>query len=126
MSLGHWHLDSGELEETRIGNYSDQAPTAPNFRTDLGNAFDGREGQCGAPRFRIAFPPRYFPNGFVTLPCREREVSAPRELSGRSDCSPPRGHRDGAKRAVRAGGDEVALDVEGIVDGGVCGKKLLG
>jgi hypothetical protein len=28
--------------------------------------------------------------GFVTLPCRERGVSAPEELSGRSDCGPPR------------------------------------
>ena len=41
--------------------------------------------------------------GFVTLPCREREVSAPQELSGRCDCGPPRGHRDSAKRAVRVG-----------------------
>ena len=65
-------------------------------------------------------------DGFVTLPCREREVSAPQELSGRCDCSPPRGHRNTAKRAVRLGGDEMALDVEGIVDGGMCGKKLLG
>ena len=65
-------------------------------------------------------------DGFVTLPCREREVSAPQELSGRCDCGPPRGHRDSAKRALRVGGDEVALDVEGVVDGGMCGKKLLG
>ena len=64
--------------------------------------------------------------GFVTLPCRERGVSAPEELSGRCDCGPPRGHRDSAKRAVRLGGDEMALDVEGVVDGGVCGNKLLG
>ena len=28
--------------------------------------------------------------GFVTLPCREREVSAPQELSGRRDRRPPR------------------------------------
>ncbi len=62
MSLGTWLLDTGELEETRIGNYSDQAPTASNFRTDVANAFDGREGQCGAPHLRIAFAPRYFPN----------------------------------------------------------------
>src|SRR5208337_4002848 len=64
--------------------------------------------------------------GVVTLPCGEREASAPQELSGHCDCSPPRGHRRSAKRAVRLGGDEMALDVEGIVDGGVCGKKFLG
>ena len=40
--------------------------------------------------------------GFVTLPCREREVSAAQELSGRCDCRPPRVHRRGAKRAVRS------------------------
>ena len=56
---------------------------------------------------------------FVTLPCREREVSALRELLGRCGCSPPRCHRDTAKRAVRLGGDEMALDVEGVVNGGV-------
>jgi len=58
--------------------------------------------------------------------CDEREVSAPHGWSGRCDCSPPRGHRDTAKCAVRLGGDEMALDVEGVVDGGVCGKKFLG
>ena len=42
-------------------------------------------------------------NGFVTLPCREREVSAPQELSGRCDCGPPRGHRSSAKHAVSLG-----------------------
>ena len=65
-------------------------------------------------------------DGFVTLPCREREGSAPQELSGRCDSGPPRGHRRSAKRAMRLGGVEMALDVEGIVDGGVCGKKFLG
>jgi hypothetical protein len=49
--------------------------------------------------------------GLVTLPCREREVSAPQELSSRCDCGPPPGHRNGAKRAVRSGGDEMALNV---------------
>src|SRR5271157_505108 len=58
--------------------------------------------------------------------CDECEVSAPHGWSGRCDCSPPRGHRDTAKCAVRLAGDEMALDVEGVVDGGVCGKKFLG
>src|SRR5208337_2641277 len=60
---------------------------------------------------------RYLPQGrcHVAVPCREREVSVPQQLSGRCDCGPPRGHRDGAKRAVRLGGDEMALDVEGVV-----------
>ena len=58
------------------------------------------------------------PKGFVKLPVRRaRSVSA--SWSGRCDRSPPRGHRDTAKRAVRLGGDEMALDVEGVVDGGV-------
>src|SRR5271165_5810461 len=41
--------------------------------------------------------------GFVTLPYRGREVSAPQELSGRCDCGPSRGHRVSAKRAADAG-----------------------
>ena len=48
--------------------------------------------------------------GVVTLPCGEREVSAPQELSGR-DCGRPRGHPDSTKHAVRVGRDEMALDV---------------
>jgi hypothetical protein len=63
--------------------------------------------------------------GAVTLPCSERAVSAPQELSGRGDRSAPRVHRRGAKRAVRLGRGEMALDVEGVVDGGVRGEKFL-
>ena len=39
-------------------------------------------------------------DGFVTLPCRGREVSVHQELSGRTDCLAPRAHRRGAKRAM--------------------------
>src|SRR5271166_6199042 len=93
-----------------------------------------RPAGCGQAPARAAFRARSqtgglkatCPGGVVTLPCGEREASAPQELSGRCNCSPPRGHRRSAKRAVRLGGDEMALDVEGIVDGGVCGKKFLG
>src|SRR5271156_3114736 len=63
--------------------------------------------------------------GFVTLPCGEREVSAPQELLGRCDFGPPRLHRRGAERAVRLGRGEMALDVKGVVDGGVRGEKFL-
>jgi hypothetical protein len=38
--------------------------------------------------------------GFVTLPGREREMSAPQELSGRRDCGLPRSHRVPAKHLV--------------------------
>ena len=63
-------------------------------------------------RLRLSSTCRYLPfhaqlatskTGFVTLPCGEREVSAPQELSGRCDCGPPRVHRRSAKRAVRLG-----------------------
>ena len=36
------------------------------------------------------------------------------------------GHRRGAKRAPPLGGDGMALDVEGVGDGGVCGKQFPG
>jgi len=42
-------------------------------------------------------------DGVVTLPNRERELSALQELSGRCDCGPPRGHRVSAKDTVRLG-----------------------
>ena len=71
-------------------------------------------------------PKASVPDGFVTLPSREREASAPRESSGCCDCGPPGGQRVSAKRTVRLGRDEVALDVEGVVNGGVRGKKFLG
>ena len=50
---------------------------------------------------------------------RTRSVAARQELLGRCDCGAPRAHRRGAKRAVRLGGSEMTLDVEGVVDGGV-------
>ena len=87
----------------------------------------GRGRSVGAPRDRGAMQrPLSVPLGFVTLPFGEREVSAPQELLGRCDCGPPRLHRRGAQRAVRLGRGEMALDVKGVVDGGVCGKKFLG
>ena len=42
-------------------------------------------------------------DGFVTLPCRGREVSVHQELSGRTDGLAPRAHRRGAKRAMGPG-----------------------
>jgi hypothetical protein len=44
-----------------------------------------------------------FAEDFVTLLCREREVSAGQELSARCDRRPPHGHRRSAKHAVRLG-----------------------
>jgi hypothetical protein len=41
--------------------------------------------------------------GLVTLPCGEREVSAPQELSGCYDGGARRVHRSGAKHAARLG-----------------------
>jgi hypothetical protein len=60
---------------------------------------------------RLAFRSK----GVITLPA-ERAVSAPQELSGRCDRGAPRVHRRGAKRAVRLGRSEMALDVKGVVD----------
>jgi hypothetical protein len=52
---------------------------------------------------RVKLWTQHCTNGVVTLPCREREVSVPQELSGRCDRGPPRGHRVSAKRTVRLG-----------------------
>ncbi len=43
------------------------------------------------------------PDGTVTLPREERDISRPLGMSGRCDRGPPRGHRRSAKRAVRLG-----------------------
>jgi adenine-specific DNA methylase len=63
--------------------------------------------------------------GFVTLPTEEREGSATLEISSSSDRLAPRIHRRGAEGAVRCSGGEVALDVEGVEDGGMSGEKSL-
>ena len=76
-------------------------------------------------RVRLATGHTDMRKGVVTLPCSEREVSAPQELSGRCDCCAPRVHRRGAKGAVRLGRREMALDVKGVVDSGVHGEKFL-
>jgi hypothetical protein len=57
--------------------------------------------------------------GAVTLRYDESEVSAPRELSGRCDRGLPRAHGSSAKHAVRLGRSQMALDVEGVVNGGM-------
>jgi hypothetical protein len=57
--------------------------------------------------------------GAVTLRYEESEVSAPRELSGRCDRGLPRAHGSSAKHAVRLGRSQMALDVEGVVNGGM-------
>ena len=69
--------------------------------------------------FEAAAGKRNSRNGVVTLPCSKREVSVPQELSGRCDRGAPRVYRRGAKRAVRLGRREMALDVKGVVDDGV-------
>ena len=62
-------------------------------RGNLERRVEARSGQQGQLRAWMGF----------TLPCGEREVSPPQELSGRCDCGPPRVHRRGAERAVRLG-----------------------
>jgi hypothetical protein len=59
------------------------------------------------------------------LPCSEREVSVPQELSGRLDRGAPGVHRRGAKRVVRLGRGKMTLDVKGVLDRGVRGEKFL-
>jgi hypothetical protein len=63
--------------------------------------------------------------GVVTLPTEEREGPADLEISSRRDRLAPRVHRRGAEGAVRCSGGEVALDVEGVEDGGMSGEKSL-
>jgi hypothetical protein len=75
----------------------------------------------GSSASRIAVSPdrwRIF-TGVVTLSKRRREAGLLRGTSSGRDDLAPRGHRRGAKRAVRLGRGEMALDVKDVVDGGV-------
>jgi hypothetical protein len=58
--------------------------------------------------------------GIVTLPNKERDEVAARAFSGDRNGRTPRIHRSGAEASVRSGKGEMALDVENVVDGGVC------
>ena len=58
-------------------------------------------------------------HGSVTLPNRARNKSPGTSVSSCSDDFVPCLHRRGPKASVRSGGGQVALDVEGVVDGGV-------
>ena len=64
-------------------------------------------------------------HGFVTLPNKEREEPAAAIFSGGRDRCPPRVHGRRTEGAVRSSGCQVALDVEGIVDGRVSREKSL-
>jgi hypothetical protein len=57
--------------------------------------------------------------GIVTLSNDERARVATPELSGNRNCRGARVHRRGSEASVRSSRCEVALDVEGIVDGSV-------
>ena len=63
--------------------------------------------------------------GVVTLSKRRREAGLLCGTSSGLDDLAPRAHRRGTKRAVRLGRGEMALDVKGVVDGGVRGEKFL-
>jgi hypothetical protein len=68
------------------------ARLATELILDCERAAAGRNGKRADPA-----------RGVVALPCAERVVSPPQELSGHCDCGPPRVHRRGAERAVRLG-----------------------
>ena len=60
MASGRAHLDSRGLEETSVGNYSEQAPADSKLRMDSANAIDGRSvGVFGEEAVAQARGPQY-------------------------------------------------------------------
>jgi hypothetical protein len=59
------------------------------------------------------------PQGVVTLWTEEREKTTAFAISSSRNHLAPGAHRRGAEGAMRSGRGEMALDVEGVVDGGV-------
>src|SRR5262245_23395069 len=64
-------------------------------------------------------------NGFVTLPSIGQEGARAGLGSGRSGRSLPVRYRFGSELSQGRSGDEMALEVEGVVDGGVDAEKAL-
>jgi hypothetical protein len=56
-------------------------------------------------------------------PARAEEQAKVTRVSGSGDCCLPSGHLFGSKGPQRRSGDEVALKVEVVVDGGVVLRK---
>jgi hypothetical protein len=63
--------------------------------------------------------------GLVTLSNQVREKPALPKVSSCRGCLAPRAHRHGAKRAMRLSRGQMALDVEGVVDGGMDREESL-
>jgi hypothetical protein len=83
ISLDRCHLDSRELEETSIGNYSGHAPTASRLRTELTD----RAGLT-KPKHRLEyFPNLPEPKGFSHgLPASRRQKFSRRRETQRHEC----------------------------------------
>ena len=64
-------------------------------------------------------------HGFVTLPSIGQEGARAGLGSGRNGRSLPVRHRFGSELSQGRAGDEVALEVEGVVDGSVDAEKAL-
>ena len=69
---------------------------------------------------------RHESSSFLTLTPEKRKRLAAAILSDSSSPHQPSIHRGCAEREVRSPGCHVALDVEGVVGGGVSGEEALG
>src|SRR6188472_458823 len=66
-------------------------------------------------------------SGIVSLACAEQKTGPARDARSRGrDRIPPSVRRLGAEDPQRRARDEMTLEVEGVVDGGVHAKKPLG
>jgi hypothetical protein len=110
ISLDHRHLDSRELEETSIGNYSGHAPTASRLRTELTD----RAGLTKPKHRHEYFPNLPEPKGFSHGPPASRRQSS--RGDGRLNVMSASTNLDSNLGAFREDRGELKRDVASLIE----------
>ena len=111
ISLDRCHLDSRELEETSIGNYSGHAPTASRLRTELTD----RTGLTKPKHRHEYFPNLPEPKGFSHgLPASRRQTFSRRRETQRHECIDE--NMDSNLAAFREDRGELKRDVASLIE----------
>lgn len=106
---------------------SDRSHTLPAFETLA--AVVGHAWQHDENTKNISVPfwaAELLVEGHYHVVARKTKRACGRIFSGGCNRRQPSIHRRRTEGAVRSGGGQVALDVEGVVDGGVSGEESLG
>ena len=110
ISLDRCHLDSRELEETSIGNYSGHAPTASRLRTELTD----QAGLTKSKHRHEYFPNLPEPKGFSHGPPASRRQSS--RDDGRLNVMSAWTNMDSNLAAFREDRGELNRDVASLIE----------